>query len=160
MNRKIFFKDKTKSKDSFKFLYNIKEGTDETNVKLSFYDSKDGKKETIVPKSGLKKYLFIEKTKNKFYKKYKTVSEQTLLTEMDSAATGLGGFTQDHGTPTGDNYAPGDARNPFGVTPQTTRRSFPETLFSGKKTKAAPKKKKTRKKDGKEQEKPDTPQRN
>lgn len=116
-SEKVFFSESKKNK--FKLLLNL-EYVDNKYI-LSYVDGNIKSTKTIEEKE-LPKYVFIERTKNLYYKKFREVDPESLITEMDSGSTGAGGISTDVAGVGGtadsqfsdDFYAPDDARNLFG----------------------------------------------
>lgn len=141
----ILFKE-NKNPKKIKKLISLKESKD---MYIIHYIDENIKKNIKIDKKSLRNYTFFEKTNNLYYKKYIKINDpSTIIQEMDSGDVGFGGFTTDHGATTGDNYAPGDARNLFGGSkqpPKMIRRPKIKDLinFTGeKKKRKTPKKKK------------------
>lgn len=111
---------------------------------ITLIDSKNNIIEEKINKNNLK-YKFFEKTNNYCYKKYKPISIENIITEMDSADAGFGSFTTDHGATPTDSYAPGDNRRPT-IIGKTQRRNFPTDSITKTKSKKKRKKKNAKRK--------------
>lgn len=119
----------------YKVLLNL-EKTDDSYI-ISYLDDKIKHKIKITEKS-INDYVFLEKSKNFFYKKYLKVDPQDLIKEMDTGGVGVGGTAPDQFS--GDFYAPNDARNIWGTDsnkkpPMVRRPKITDTFNKSKKKK-------------------------
>lgn len=128
----ILFSEKRKNK--FKLILNIESVKD--SFIISYLDGKI-KNKIVISEKQIKDYMFIMKTENLFYEKYKKVSPDFIINEMDTASANVDatGDTQF----SGDFYAPNDARNLFGAKnkklPIIRRPMITYTLSKSKKNK-------------------------
>ena len=135
-SEKVFFAEKKDCK--FKVLLSLE--SKDNNVIISYLDGKSKRKRQITEKS-LNDYLFVEKTKNLFYKKFKEINPSSLLKEMDTGGAGIGGTATDMGAPTSDTYATGDARLPKVIGGMTRRGKITDGINTPKEKKKKKKKK-------------------
>jgi hypothetical protein len=106
-NQKVIFSEK--SNRNYKLLLSLE--SINNDYIITYVDDKINKR-NVISKNNLNKYVFLERTKNKFYKKYNKIDPLTLVKEMDTGDVGIGGTADS--TFSGDFYAPDDARNIFG----------------------------------------------
>lgn len=148
MNENVMFTKKGERK--YKLILNL-ERKSQDSIIIHYVDDKIKHKLQITEKS-LGDYDFIKRTKNFFYKKYVKLDTQT-INEMVTGDAGVGSTAPDQFS--GDFYAKGDARNPFGTGntkfPITRRPKIKDTLMKNVEDEKPKKKKK--KKNGKKQQK-------
>ena len=132
----ILFSEKGENK--FKLILNLE--SSDNSIIISYLDGKIKNKIQINEKK-IDNYKFIMKTDRLFYEKYKKVSSDFIINEMDTAAAGVGGTADSQFS--SDFYAPDDARNIFGTKnkkmPIVRRNKITDTFTKSKKKKKSKK---------------------
>ena len=137
--KKIFKNDilfSEKGKNKFKLILNLESSKSDNSIILSYLDGQIKDKIKINEKK-INDYNFIMKTDKLFYEKYKKVTPDFLINEMDTAGVGVGGTADSQFS--SDFYAPDDARNIFGgknkKQPIVRRPKITDTITKTKKKK-------------------------
>jgi hypothetical protein len=141
-NETILFSKK--GERGYRLILNLE--SNNNNIIIHYIEGKI-KKKINISENNISNYKFLQKTNNLFYKKYKEITPNDLISEMDTGDAGIGGTSESPGSYSID-YADGDNRNVVGNQFPMTRRSKITDTFTKSK-----KKKKKKRSNGKKQKK-------